>query len=111
MAYLEIRSYHLIATGQATFDKLMREEALPLVRAAGMDVVAFGPTENTDDGYYLMRAWPSVEAHAAGTEEFYSGSAWRDGPREAIMSWLETYSEILIPVSQAALAALRVDPR
>jgi hypothetical protein len=105
--YLEIRSYHLVKTGQATFDRLMREQALPLVLAAGMDVVTFGPTANTDDGYYLMRAWSSVEAHAAGTDDFYSGSAWRDGPREAIMAWLESYEEILVPVSDAALAALR----
>ncbi|HWB37561.1 MAG TPA: NIPSNAP family protein [Rugosimonospora sp.] len=107
MPYLEIRSYQLIPTGQATFDRIVREEAIPLLLAAGLDVVAFGPAENSDDAYYLMRAWTSPEAHAAGTEDFYSGAAWREGPREAVMSWLESYSEILVPVSDAALEALR----
>jgi len=105
--YLEIRSYRLTSSGRETFDKLMREEALPLVRAAGMDVVSYGRSANSDDGYYLMRAWDSPEAHAAGTDDFYNGSAWRDGPREAILSWLESFEEILVPVSDTALAAMR----
>ena len=107
MRYLEIRSYRLTSSGRETFDKIVREEVLPLLRAAGLDVVSYGRAANSDDGYYLMRAWDSPEAHAAGTNDFYSGSAWRDGPREAILSWLESFEEILVPVTDAALAALR----
>ncbi len=107
MPYLEIRSYRLNSDNRATFDTLMREQALPLVRAAGMDVVRYGPSEDSTDGYFLMRAWDSPQAHAAGTDAFYGGAAWRDGPREAILALLASFEEILVPVSAEAVAALR----
>ena len=52
-------------------------------------VVDFGASLVAEDGHeeaYLIRAFPSLEAHREQEETFYSSDAWRLGPREAIVS-------------------------
>jgi NIPSNAP len=108
--FLEIRTYRLRPGTREGFVKVMREEALPLLAKAGIDVVACGPSLVDEDGNeeaFLMRAFPTLEAHASQEEVFYSSDAWRSGPREAIISCIESYHSVVVSVPERAVAALR----
>ncbi|HSR65894.1 MAG TPA: hypothetical protein VLM17_09890 [Xanthomonadaceae bacterium] len=52
---VEIRSHALEPGLRPAFDALMRGQALPLLREAG--VVACGPSLPDADAYCLIRAW------------------------------------------------------
>ena len=104
---VEIRAYRLIAGTRDDFHAAVTGRALPMVRAYGMDVVAHGPVPNDVNGYFLVRSFASLAELTAQEDEFYGSAAWRDGPREALVSRIETYVDVLLWLSPAAIEDLR----
>src|SRR5262245_58236192 len=76
---LEIRVYTLKPGIRDAFHSRFLTESLPLLRTSGVEVVAFGPSLHDADSYYLMRAFPSVEARDQAEAAFYGSRAWLDG--------------------------------
>lgn len=106
---LEIRTYRLKPGTAEEFVRLMREESLPLLAKAGIRVVAAGRSLVTEDGHdeaYLIRAFPSLAEREGQEAAFYGGSAWRDGPREAVLACIESYHTIVLEVAADAVDAL-----
>ena len=58
---MEIRTYTLKPGSGAGFNRTFVEDALPMLERWGVDVVAFGPSLDDDDAYFLMRAYQSVD--------------------------------------------------
>jgi hypothetical protein len=104
---VEIRAYRLKPGTRAAFHAAAAEGALPMVRAYGMDVVSHGPVPNDDNGYYLVRSFASLDELTRQEDEFYGSKPWRDGPREALVSRIETYIDTLLWLSPAAIDDLR----
>ena len=104
---VEIRAYRLKPGTRADFHVAASEHALPMVRAYGMDVVTHGIVPNDDDGYFLVRSFASLAELTAQEDEFYGSQAWRDGPREALVSRIDAYVDTLLWLSPAAIADLR----
>lgn len=106
---LEIRTYRLKPGSTEEFIRLMREESLPLLEKFGIRVVRCGASLFAEDGReeaYLIRAFPSLEAHREQEEAFYGSDAWRQGPREAVLSHIESYHSVVLEVSEDAVRAL-----
>ena len=104
---VEIRAYRLKPGTRADFHVAASERALPMVRAYGMDVVAHGPIPNDPNGYFLVRSFANLAELTAQEDEFYGSARWREGPREALVSRIETYIDTLLWLSPAAIADLR----
>ena len=104
---VEIRAYRLVAGTRDDFHAAVTTRALPMVRAYGMDVVTHGPVPNDDNGYFLVRSFASLAELTAQEDEFYGSAPWREGPREALVSRIETYVDTLLWLSPAAIADLR----
>lgn len=102
---LEIRTYRLQPGTVDEFVRVMREEAAPLLGRFGIRVVAAGVSLVREDGHeeaYLIRAFPSLTVRAEQEEAFYGSDAWRSGPREAIVSRIESYHTVVLETSEAA---------
>ena len=104
---VEIRAYRLKPGTRADFHVAAVERALPMVRAYGMDVVAHGPVPNDENGYFLVRSFADLAELTAQEDGFYGSQAWRDGPREALMSRIETYVDTLLWLAPSSIADLR----
>jgi hypothetical protein len=104
---VEIRAYRLKPGMRADFHVAASEHALPMVRAYGMDVVAHGPVPNDPNGYFLVRSFTDLAQLTAQEDEFYGSARWREGPREALVSRIETYVDTLLWLSPAAIDDLR----
>ena len=104
---VEIRAYRLKPGTRDDFHAAMTRQALPMVRAYGMDVVAHGPSPLDADGYFLARSFASLAQLTAQEDEFYGSAPWREGPREALVSRIETYIDTLMWLSPAAIDDLR----
>lgn len=104
---VEIRAYRLKPGTRADFHAAMVERALPMVRAYGMDVVAHGPVAGDEDGYFLARSFSDLAQRTAQEDGFYGSAAWREGPREALVSRIEVYVDTLLWLSPAAIEDLR----
>lgn len=104
---VEIRAYRLKPGTRADFHAAVTERALPMVREYGMDVVAHGPVPNDENGYFLVRSFADLAEMSAQEDGFYGSQAWREGPREAVVSRIETYVDTLLWLAPASIADLR----
>ena len=104
---VEIRSYKLKAGATSAFHNAFVTAALPLLREWGTDVVAFGPSPHEADTYYLIRCYASLEDLQARQDAFYGSDAWRKGPRESIVSLIETYLNTVLWLSPPSIDDLR----
>lgn len=104
---LEIRVYTLKPGMLGDFHTRFVRESLPLLQRAGIDVVAFGPSRDDSDSYYLLRAFAGIEERERVEAEFYESREWRDGPREAVLAAIATYSTAVIDVDSSTLKGLR----
>ena len=104
---LEIRTYRLKDNSRDEFHRLVVEQSLPLLEAAGTDVVAFGPSLDEPNAYFLAGAYDSIEELRASQDAFYSSDAWRQGPREAIVALIESTTGAAFELSEEAIEAMR----
>lgn len=104
---VEIRSYNLKAAGRSEFHRLVCQESLPLLKQWNVDVVAFGPSPHDDNSYYLMRAYHNLEDRKSSQDAFYGSPDWRHGPREAVVSLIESDTSIVIELDDSVIDALR----
>lgn len=107
---LEIRTYRLKPGTGDEFVRVMREESVPLLEESGVRVVDCGASLVAEDGHedaYLIRAFASLEAHREQEERFYGSDAWRLGPREAIVSRIDSYHTIVLETSEQIVRALQ----
>ena len=101
---LEIRTYKLLPGAGGEFHRTVVEEVMPLLERWGTNVVAFGPSLDGADLYFLLRRYESVADLQASQDEFYGSDEWRSGPREAIVSRIESSISVVIPAGDLELA-------
>ena len=107
MHTVEIRSYNLKPGTRARFHQIATEQALPMLKRVKMDVVALGPSLHDDNSYFLIRNFPSVEERQKEEDAFYNSDEWKQGPREAILACIESYTTVVVEMDDATLAGLR----
>jgi hypothetical protein len=106
---LEVRTYRLHPGARDEFVRVMREESVPMLERHGIRSVVCGASLVAEDGFeeaYLVRAFDSLEQRAAQEAAFYSSPEWREGPREAIVSRIESMHTIVIEATAEAVHAL-----
>lgn len=108
MELVEIRTYRLKAGSVERFVAAFRD-ALPLVRASGMDVVAFGRSDHEHESFFLIRAYDDRAHLEAQQDAFYSSRAWREGPREGLLACLDDYLNTLVWLSEQGIEDLRAN--
>jgi ketosteroid isomerase-like protein len=104
---VEIRSYNLKPGTRDRFHQLVERDALPLLRRARIDVVAYGPSLHDADSYFLMRSFASVDDRQRTEDAFYGSAEWRQGPREAILACIDNYTTVVVELDEAPLDGFR----
>lgn len=104
---LELRSYRLHPGKREAFHHLFEERALPMLRAAGIDVVAYGPSADSAEGYFLMRSFPTLDERRRALDAFYGSPAWLAELDEKVMARIDTYHTIVVPAPASTVEALR----
>ena len=102
---VELRTDKLLPGTGGEFHRVVVDEVMPLLERWGTKVVAFGPSLGDADLYFLLRGYESVEDLQASQDEFYGSDEWRRGPREAIVSRIESSISFVIPAGELQAAA------
>ena len=103
---VELRSYELIPGQREAFGQLVRE-TLPLLARHGIDVVAHGPSQHDSTTYFLIRAFRNPADRLRLEEVFYGSTEWREGPRDRVLSLIESYTTVVLDLDSAGVAGLR----
>jgi NIPSNAP protein len=101
---VEIRTYRLLPGTRDEYDRLFREQALPLLRRFDVDVIAAGPSLDDPNGYYLVRSFADLDQRE---DRFYASPEWREGPREAVIERIEVYTDAVVELDEDTIEALR----
>jgi len=104
---VEIRSYNLKENSRSAFHKLVSEEAIPMLKRWGVDVIAHGPSLHDSNSYLLMRAYNDLPERQQSQDAFYGSDEWKKGPREAILSLIENYTTVVIEADEKLLNKLK----
>ena len=104
---VEIRTYRLLPGTRDEYDRLFREEALPLLQRFDVDVVAAGPSIDDPNGYFLIRSFADLADREQREDRFYSSPEWREGPREAVIEKIEVYTDAVFDLDEATIEGLR----
>ena len=100
---LEIRTYRLKAGTGARFHRAVVEKSMPMLERWGVEVVAYGPSLDDEDLYYLIRAYASLGELRESQDAFYGSDDWRRGPREEIISMIESDISVVVPIGAIAV--------
>jgi NIPSNAP len=98
-AVLDLRTYRVVPGGRAEFERIFVEGALPMLRRHGIDVVAHGPSVADDVHYFLVRAFASAAERDEQLASFYGSEEWRQSYDAAVMSLIEAYHTVVIPLT------------
>jgi hypothetical protein len=105
--FVEIRSLNIKPGQRGEFQRLYVEKALPLLKKWKMDVVAFGPSLHDENTFYVIRAFDSLEHRQKSEDDYYGSADWREGPREEMVSRIESYIDVVIEMEKKTVDALR----
>lgn len=111
MRLVEIRSYKLKQNSIEAFHKLVSEQSVPMLIEWGTDVVAFGPSLQEEDAYYLIRSYDDLTDLQQRQDDFYGSEEWRTGPREEIVEKIEISLNTVVWLSRAGVEDLRTANR
>jgi hypothetical protein len=103
---LDLRTYKLVPGGRTTFDRLLREGALPMLERFQIEVVGYGPSLADDEHYYLARAFRSASEREERLEAFYGSDEWRDSFDDVVSSLLVAYHTVVVPLAPSVREAL-----
>ena len=106
-SFVEIRSYNLKPGTRPEFHRLFLEAAMPLLKRWNVNVVSYGPSLHDENSYFLMRRFESLAHRDESENAFYGSDEWRQGPREAIISLIENYTEIVLELDDVTVQGLR----
>lgn len=104
---LEIRTYRLKPGTIKAFHEAVHTKAVPMLKAKGMDVIAYGRSDHEEETYFLVRSYANREALEREQAEFYGSEHWRLSPRMELVDRIETYMNTLVWLSDPAVASMR----
>ena len=104
---VEFRVYRLKPGTRDQFHELVERHSIPMLAVAQMDVVAYGPSVNDPEGYFLFRSFNNAEHLEKSQSAFYTSDAWLKGPREAIVSLIESHESATAWLSEESVNAMK----
>jgi hypothetical protein len=104
---VEIRSYKLKPGTSEEFHAAVESSAVPMLLRWGTEVVAFGPSAHEPDTFFLIRAYDDLADLNARQDAFYGSQEWRSGPREKIVSLIESYLSTVLWLSPGSIEDIR----
>ncbi len=106
-SFIEIRTLNLKPGTRDDFQRLYVEKSLPLLKRWNQDIVAHGASLHDTDTYYVIRRFDSLRHREQSEDAFYGSDDWRKGPREAILSFIESYYDVVLELDGATIQGLR----
>jgi hypothetical protein len=103
---LDLRTYRLVPDGRDAFDRILRDEALPMLSRAGIQVVGHGPSLADTVHYFLARAFRTRDERDEQLAAFYGSEVWQRDYEGPVMELIESFHTVVIPATPGVVAAL-----
>jgi NIPSNAP len=101
-AVLDLRTYKLKPGAGEQFGRILVDDALPMLDRFGIEVVAYGPSLEDADTYYLVRSFRSAAERDERLDAFYGSEEWQTQHRERVVALIDSFHVLLLPAPPAA---------
>ena len=78
------------------FHKVYEAQSVPLLKKWNFDLVAYGPSLQDANSYYVIRRFKSLEEREKSEDTFNSSNDWKSGPRNAIMELVDHFAYAVV---------------
>ena len=103
--YLEFRLYKLKPGMRGQFHAIAKD-AVEMLHRHEITVVGHGPSAHDADSYFLMRAYPSLEAREKALAGFYGSQEWAKRFNEEVTGMIESYNTIVLEATDPAVRTI-----
>ena len=103
--FIEFRLYKLKPGVRDKFHAIALEVREMLERHK-ITVVGHGPSSHDADSYFLMRAFPSLEAREKALNAFYGSDEWAKRFNAKVTGMIESYNTIVLDASDPAVRTI-----
>lgn len=93
---IEILILNLKEGTREEFHQVYVTQSLPLLEKWKINVVAHGRSLHDKNTYYVIRLFKSLEDRQTLEDTFYGSEDWKNGPREAIVSRIESSAAMVV---------------
>ena len=93
---IEILILNLKEGTREEFHHVYVTQSLPLLKKWNINVVAHGRSLHDENTYYVIRLFQSLEDRQIMEDTFYGSEDWKNGPREAIVSRIESSATMVV---------------
>ena len=93
---IEILILNLKEGTREEFHHVYVTQSLPLLKKWKINVVAHGRSLHDENTYYVVRLFQSLEDRQISEDAFYGSEDWQNGPREAIVSRIESSATMVV---------------
>jgi hypothetical protein len=103
---LEIRLFTVRPGTREEFHRISREGTIPLMRRLGITVVGHGPSRNNENGYVLLRAFPSEAQRLERSQALYVTQEWLEKYDGPVGAMIEDYATAVLAVTPSTIREL-----
>ncbi len=103
---LEMRLFRLRPGTREEFARISEEETIPLMRGIGITVLAHGSSSNNENGYFLLRAFPSEQERVELSASLYRTDEWIAKYDEPVGAMIDDYDTAVFTLPRESLDQL-----
>ena len=103
--FVEVRVYKLKPGVRGKFHEIAGD-AVAMLGRHKITVIGHGPSAHDADSYFLMRAYPSLEAREKALQGFYGSEEWEKRFNATVTGMIESYNTLVLEVSHPAIATI-----
>jgi len=104
---LELRIFRVHHGRRAEFIARFEEELVPMLKRHGVEPIHYGPSLHDQDSFFLIRAWPSVEARQAGLDSMFGGAEWLMNQEEQVLGMIDSMDTAMFAADEWLIGALK----
>jgi len=108
---LELRMFSLQPGTRDEFHRISRDGTIPLMRRHQIEVLAFGPCLNDENGYYLLRGFESEEDRVQRSQVIYATEEWERSYDQPVTAMIADYRTAVLPRTAELLIRLGRRPQ
>ncbi|GAB3979753.1 hypothetical protein GCM10029978_075980 [Actinoallomurus acanthiterrae] len=94
---LEIRLFTVQPGTRDEWHQISHEGTIPLMRDCGINVLAYGPSLNDENGYYLLRLFRDEDERVRLSQSMYATDEWLKRYEEPVTAMMAGYQTAVIP--------------
>jgi hypothetical protein len=70
-------------------------------------VVAHHPSLHDENSHCVIRRYDSLAQREEMEDAYYGSDGWRNGPREAMLALIESYTDVVLKLDEETVQGMR----